>query len=194
MHQRLVVLLAPLILTLGCQTVKVGDTDSPFFAPPKGSTVILHENLQFAPQTARVFLQRGQTHQYGFNRYYPWCYIQVNTVVNTPQTLRSDTFDVYRVVSRSEEVVENEPIRLAGVSIQTGEGVRLAVGDGGGGPSTVTQTVQLWLRSDQQSDVRKMVCGGAEDNPATALPPSILEIQGALGAIATLKIPQQKDS
>jgi hypothetical protein len=180
--------------------VKVGDTDSPFFAPPKDSTVILHENLQFAPQTARVFLQRGQTHQYGFNRYYPWCYIQVNAVVDAPQTLRADTFEVYRVVSREEQVVEHEPIRLAGVAIerggdlQTGQDLRLAVGNGGGGPSTVTQTVQLWLRSEKQSNIRKMVCGGAEDNPATALPPSILEIQGALGAIATLKIPQPKDA
>lgn len=193
MHQRLLVLLAPLALSLGCQTVKVGDIDSPFFAPPKGSTVILHENLEIAPQTARVFLQRGQIYRYGgINRYYPWCYFQINTVEDATQELGADTFDVYRVVSRTEEVVENQPIRFAGLSSKTAGGIMLAYG--GGGPPTVTQTVQLWLRSEKQADIRKMVCGGAEDNPATVVPPSILEIKGALGATATLKLPELKGS
>ncbi len=200
MHQRLIVLFVPLLITLGCQTVKKGDTASPFFPPPNGSTVILHQDLEIPPQTARVFLQRGQTYgYYGFNRYYPWCYFKLNTVVDATQTLRADTFEVYRVVSTEEQVVENEPIRLAGVSLESGGdlqtdgALRLAIG-GGDGPSTIVQVVQLWLRSEKQQDIRTMVCGGAEDNPSLVVPPSILQIQGALGSIATLKLPEQKDS
>ena len=194
MHLRILALLVPLGLTLGCQTVEFGDPESPFFPPPKGSTVTLHQDLEFFPQTARVFFQRGITYgYYGFNRYYPWCYIQINTVVDAPQTLKANTFEVYKVVSRTEQVVENEPIRVADMSTQWGDDVRLAFGggNGGDGPATVYETVQLWLRSDQKSDVRKMVCGGGEDNPALVLPPSIKEIQHALGSFATLEIPQQ---
>ncbi len=193
MQQRVVAVLVPLALLLGCQTTKVGDLDSPFFAPPKGSTVILHKNLDIAPRTGRVFLQRGQAYRYGgVNRYFPWCYFQINTVEDGTQELRANTFVVYRVVSRMEEVVQNQPIRLAGLPSKTAGDLLLAYG--GGGPPTVTQTVQLWLRSEQQSDIRKMVCGGAEDNPATVVPPSIIEIKGALGAFATLTLPAQSGS
>jgi len=182
-------LFASMVLLLGCQTHKVGDPSSPYYPPHEGSIVILHKDLEFPPETARIFLQRGKTHAYpGFDHYYPWCYFQLNTIKNTTQTLSADTFEVYRVVSRTEQVVENGPVHLAGLRIQFETDFVMA-SSGGGGPTTVTAVVQMWLRSERQAEIRKLVCGGAEENPAIARPPSINEIRAALGEIATLQLP-----
>jgi hypothetical protein len=59
MHQRLFAILLPLALLLGCQAVKVGDLDSPFFAPPKDSTVILYQNLAIRIERGRANLVRN---------------------------------------------------------------------------------------------------------------------------------------
>ena len=181
-------LFAPLVFLLGCQTAKIGDPSSPYYPPPRGSAVILNSDLEIPPETARIFLQRGKIYGYhGFDRYFPWCYFELETVKNTAQILSVDTFEVYKVVSRTERVVENGPIHLAGVRIQFGTDLLLSKG-GSDGPSTETAVVQMWLRSEKQAQIRKLVCGGAEENPAIVKAPSIEQIRTALGEIATLQL------
>jgi hypothetical protein len=58
----------------------------------------------------------------------------------------------------------------------------------GDGPSSETAVVQMWLHSDRQPQIRKLVCGGAEENPAIAKAPSIDQIRTSLGEIATLQL------
>ncbi len=184
------VLLASVVLLLGCRTVKFGDTSSPYYRPSKGSIVILHSDLEFQPQTARVFLQRGKTYGYGgIDRYYPWCYFQLYTVKDSIQTLNADTFEVYKVASRTEWVVEHGTMHLAGVRIQFGTDNFTAM-SGDGGPSTETAVVQMRLRSEKQPQIFQLACGGAEENPVLSKPPSIDEIRAALGKIATLRLPE----
>ena len=179
---------ASLFALIGCQTSKVGNPASPYFPPPTGSAVILNNDLEIPPETARVFLQRGKIFAYhGFDRYTPWCYFELTTVRDTTQTLEADTFEIYKVVSRTEQVVEHGPIRLARVSIQFGSDFFMAKG-GSDGPSSETAVIQMWLRSERQTQVRKLVCGGAEENPAIARAPSIDQIRGALGEIAILRL------
>jgi hypothetical protein len=181
-------LCASLFILTGCQTSKVGDPASPYYPPPTGSAVILNNDLEIPPETARIFLQRGKTYGYhGFDRYTPWCYFELNTIKNTTQTLGADTFEVYKVSSRTEQVVENGTIHLAGVNIQFGTDVFMAKG-GSDGPSSETAVIQMWLRSEQQAQIRKLVCGGAEENPAIVKAPSIDQIRAALGEIATLRL------
>lgn len=181
-------LFAPLCLLSGCQTPKVGNPASPNYPPPAGSIIILNQDLEFPPETARTFLQRGKTFTYNdFDRYFPWCYFELQTVKSTPQILSADTFEIYRVTSRTEQVVENAAIQLAGLGVQFGTDTLLVM-DGGGGPATETAVVQMWLRSERQAQIRKLVCGGAEENPAIVKAPSIDQMRISLGEIATLRL------
>lgn len=181
-------LFASLCLLLSCQSAKVGNPTSPNYPPPAGSVIILNQDLEIPPETTRVFLQQGKVYGYhGFDRYLPWCYFELEKLKSTTQILSADTFEIYRITSRTEQVVENTAVHLAGLGVRPATDTLVAM-SGGDGPSTETAVVHMWLRSERQSDIRKLVCGGAEENPAIVQAPSIDQIRTSLGEIATLQL------
>ena len=182
--------LAALTLLAGCQAPQVRDEASPNFLPPKGSLVILHDDMQIPPQSARVFLQRGQFYGYhGIDLYYPWCAFEVNDVSESTQILRANTFEIYRVHIRTEQVVDNTKTQLASLAFGPNKAWHLVM-DGSGGPTTVTKVLVMWMDSPNQSNIRKLTCGGSEENVALARTPSVNQIRAALGDVATLELPR----
>jgi hypothetical protein len=192
MIRHIVSVLATFVLLASCQSPQVRDQNSPNFLPPKGSLVILHDDMQISPQSARVFLQRGRLVGYhDLDRYYPWCSFEVNDVSDSTQILRANTFEIYRVYIRSEQVVENTKTRLAQLTVGAHKVWHLS-GDGSGGPTTVTKVIVMWMNSPTQSNIRKLTCGGSEENEALARTPSVMQIRAALGDVATLKLPSEQ--
>jgi len=184
--------LAALVLLAGCQVPQVRDEASPNFLPPKGSLVILHDAIQIPPESARVFLQRGQFHGYhGIDLYYPWCAFEVNDVSESTQVLQANTFEIYRVYVRTEQVVDNTKTQLAGLAFGPNKAWHLVM-DGSGGPTTVTRVVVMWVNAQNQSDIRKLTCGGSEENVALARTPSVAQIRAAFGDVATLELPREQ--
>jgi hypothetical protein len=184
--------LATFVLLAGCQSPQVRDQDSPNFLPPKGSLVILHDDIQIPPQSARVFLQKGRLVGYhAVDHYYPWCAFEVNEVSDSIQILRANTFEIYRVYIRTEQVVDNTTTPLAKLTVGARKAWPLS-GDGSGGPTTVTKVIVMWMNSLAQSNIRKLSCGGSEENEALARTPSVMQIRTALGDVATLELPSEQ--
>ena len=57
-------------------------------------------------------------------------------------------------------------------------------------PSDITETIFMSLASNKQPEVISMVCGGVEDHPANAEPPTFAEMKSALGNIMSFHIPR----
>jgi hypothetical protein len=193
MIRHIVSVLVTFVLLAGCQSPQVRDQDSPNFLPPKGSLVIVHDDMQIPPQSARVFLQRGRLVSYhDVDRYYPWCAFEVNDVSDSTQILRANTFKIYRVYIRTEQVVDNTKTQLAKLTIGAPRQIWHLTGDGNGGPTTVTKVIVMWMTSPTQSNIRKLTCGGSEENEALARTPSVMQIRAALGDFATLELPSEQ--
>jgi hypothetical protein len=169
----------------GCAGLDRGDPDSPHWLPPVGTLVELHEALEVPPLSARVFLQQGTVlAKPSLNLYLPSCAFAVTRVFEDgSQTIEPDTFQVVRVTGQLEEVVrQRAPAQYAAI--------HLARGGIDGGSSMVMHVVHLWLESPEQAEVRRLSCRGAMDDPPLSNRPSVTEMRQALGAIATLKLPE----
>jgi hypothetical protein len=53
----------------------------------------------------------------------------------------------------------------------------------------VTHSVHMWIGSDLQPNLMRLTCRGAFDDLPKADPPSIAEMQAALGNIAEIILP-----
>jgi hypothetical protein len=180
----LTVLLASLTLLTGCgqsSLVKRGP-DSPYYAPPVGTSIRLLKPLSVPGGHTRVFLQRGQVvSKQGFDRYLPNCNFEVKTLSDQSREIRPEAFIVVRVQQEMSQVVQNDqPRRVASLV--------LAMEDDSGTPMIV-QGIHLWIASDQQPDVMRLTCRGSFNDMPRAYPPSINEMRAALGGYAELELP-----
>lgn len=170
----LLVLWAPLLVS--CSTTPLG-TDSPYFQPPVGSRVVVNAPIKIPAGRASVFLQEGQWSGGGFNHYEPHCRLEVKNVQDTPQWVRPDSFSIMRVVRDEPYVIALQAPSYA------------LSGDGDSGvPVDLISVVEMKLYSMMQPEVLSLTCGGATGDPSDVVPPSIDEINAALGSMAALVI------
>ena len=150
--------------------------------PPVGTSVELHKPLSVPAGYTRVFLQRGEVvAKQRFDRYVPSCSFEVRTLSETVRDISPESFLVTRVQRESAEVVQQVyPLMQASLDL---------AGRDDGLPMIVL-SVHLWISSDQQPDVMRLTCRGAFDDPPQAEPPSIEQMQEALGSYASLKLPE----
>ena len=157
-----------------CANLILKDENSPYYPVPAGSKLILHQDLQIPPDSARVYLQYGQVVK-APSVSDPYCRFEVNDVRPAAQTLRADEFVVRKTQMDTLYISMQGPLVLAAMQAM--------VSDGGG---DVTLVWYLWLDSPRQPNVRRLICGGMFDYPYRARRPSINEIRVQLGHIATL--------
>jgi len=170
--------LATLSLT-ACANLAPKDENSPFYAVPAGSRIVLHQNLQISPDRARVYLQDGKIVR-GPSPFSPYCQFEVNDLLPAGQILKADEFVVRKTQMGEEFIASRSPFILA------------VSGGGNAGSRDLLLVWHLWLESPRQPNVRRMICGGRFDTPYRARRPSINEIRTQLGDIATLKIMNDK--
>ncbi len=177
---RLRYLLFPTLLLLAACHAVVQDETSPFFTPPPGSVVVLHQDLEVPPGTASVYIQRGRiTSRAAYNRYYPHCRFEVRDVSEQPQRIRAGQFRIEKATRETDYFAQNGFMQYA----------RLGVGRDSDGTSLEMEVVKMRLRSATQPEVLRLVCGGVMDFPFNVKPPSIQEIRGTLGGLVSLKLP-----
>jgi len=168
-----------------CGPLTIKDTATQSFIPIQRGVLELHRDVVIPAHRTRVFFQGGRS-LYGIDEYYPHCQLRVRDISQQTQTVEADRFTMDRVFGTLDQVVSNDPVRVAAVGATV-----IAGGGGNGGGNGEGRQLYLYfmaLHSDQQPQVTYLVCGGALVEPAFADYPSLQDIQTALGDYATLTL------
>lgn len=179
-------LVLPLLIVslAACQTARYeGNEDSPYYLVPVGSVLTLNQDIEIPPHRAGVHLQGGQIQPLSrINQYYPHCKFEVLKIRDIPQTVHADRFTIEKAVQEITDSVNAGGLRLAGISLGIGIGIR-----GGDGTSAQTFATRLSLHSVSQPDVYLLSCGQWA-YPSEGQHVSIREIRRVLGKIFTLQL------
>jgi hypothetical protein len=172
---------APLLL-ISCAQQALRDPGSAYYRVPEGSRITLNQPLEIRPGHARVFVQRGAATDFsGLDQYWPSCDFEVRELKQAPQQIQPDTFTVVRVQQGRSPMVGQPRLQIAGFNIMS----QLREDTG---PPLVTRYYDIWLASDRQPNVMRMRCFGAMADLWEADLPLFIEIEAALGAIATIEL------
>jgi len=171
---------ALLLSAQACTNLVPKDENSPYYPVPPGSKLILHRDLPIPPDSARAYLQYGQSVKAPHTSD-PYCQFEVNDVLPVEQTLKADEF-VVRKTQMDERFISMQPSLIVAAK----HGFGMDDGD------SVTLVWYLWLDSSRQPNVLRLICGGRFDDRYRARRPSIKEIREQLGDVATLVIPDEQ--
>lgn len=166
-------LLALLFFLTGCSSTPVTDESSTSYVLPVGSILQLHQSIPIEPHRARAFIQYGRiTHEKLINRYYPYCEFEISTLSDAIQTVQPDRFEVYKVIDDEHHV--NRYFMTARRDYSFNDG-----------PTILGFASEYFLRSEQQPQVRKLICLHW-DEPAYGEYLSLTEIRKALGNLFSI--------
>lgn len=169
-----------LALVAGCQTFIKTGADGRWVGIAPGGSLTLHRPVTMPQGRTRVFFVNGRVRR-GSATYGTSCALEVRRIDRDgPRTIAPDRFGVTRVQPYWTEFAAATHaaaprLRLAG---QDG-------GDGGDGNAMIRTGYRFDLEGENP-DVRRLTCLGPLDDPAFAYPPTLEEIDAALGSIATL--------
>lgn len=180
MKQSILFVAALVSLLVGCagDYLAGGGSDSPYYPPPVGSSVVLKRPLTVPAGETRIFLQGGEMMEKSrFDRYKPSCSFELRELAEAPRTIAPDSFIVTRVEHLTQEIVQRFGPR---------RGLLRSGLDYDSSPPFVVRGYHLWLGSERQLDVMRMTCRGAFADLPEAYPPSLGEVSRALGDYAEL--------
>ena len=164
----------------GCQSglqVATGDSQ---YQELSAKTLVLHQDIRIPPRQSHAVFQGGGF-AYGSGEYAPHCELEVRTVQETAQTVRAGVFEITSIRGLTHYVQRPRRIQLAA----TGD-FQLLADDSG---EWIMLAYHFGLRSEEQPDVTRLICGGAYNFPYYASYPDEQEIRQALGDAATLSLP-----
>ena len=144
------------------------------------ASVILKRDIRVPAGKARVYLQNDKAGEGdrvgagGFDSYRPHCAFEISRVDHAGIDIRAETFAVTRIQQTVVRVVSGAPIKLAAFGLW-------------GGSQAYYSGYHFWLVSDTQPGVRRMTCYGVYAEPYELYPPTLKEINAALGAVAELR-------
>jgi len=159
------------------------DENSEFTRIPAGSSLKLNQDIHIAANSLAVFMQDGSIKPYStIDKYYPHCKFELYTLSEDARTVQPDTFKIVQVVDETDMSSLPSPMYA---SLQTADG------NSDGGPSVVSFTTSMYLKSKTQNDVYRMSCMHWDlINESRYL--SIAEIRKAMGNVFTLEIKPEK--
>lgn len=176
---RYVLLAVSLALLGACQTQVAPSEDSPYYAVPVGSRLVLNRPLTIPPGGASVYIQRGQIVPYNTrDAYYPHCRFELSTIGPGPQTVEPDEFVVHKV---RQEITVSRAFTRPGLLLAQGGG------DDGDGPDSKLYSRILYLRSAKQPEVLRVECMRWHDL-AFSRHLTIREIRNTLSDLFTLRL------
>ncbi len=162
-----------LLLLAACQVVDY-EGKSRADLIPTGTPIDLRQNLIIPPGQAGVFIpgtRIGDRYRYDGN-----CRLEVRTIGETPRTVVADRFTVERIVQEWERFTQRE----------TGlRQVRMDVD----GPALLRFTTALYLHSDRQPGVFRLLCNHLQDSAQNPRYLTADEIRTILTPVMTLHRP-----
>jgi hypothetical protein len=168
-----------LLLLTACQSDALRRPEALLFEQLAGGQFTLHRDITIAPGHVRVIFQEGVASQ-GASEFKPRCELEVDLILDTPQTIHSGSYRIGKV--RGMQRFVNRPtdrIMLAAV----GDPVQL-VDDTSN--EWYMHTYWMQLQDERQTDAPTLTCGGAYNFAFYARYPTLQEMQAALGEHATL--------
>ncbi|MCB1772559.1 MAG: hypothetical protein KDI88_03000 [Gammaproteobacteria bacterium] len=183
MH-RIRILAAVSVATLlaGCQTTgTVQQNAGGAYVGLQHAEVVLERDILVPAGQARVFVQGGEPVSAAglsgaFDSYRPHCAFEIGSVDHGGRPISAGVFKVVRVEPTIVPVVSAAPLQVA-----------WSGGFVGGGSQSYYDGYHFWLTSDTDRDVRRMTCYGVYAEPYELYPPTIGDINAALGTVARLK-------
>lgn len=189
------IVLPLLLLLTACQVLEdAGNSRADRLAT--GTPLDLHQNLTIPPNQAGAFIQGtpiGDRY-----RYDAVCRLEVRTVDATFRTVTADRFIVVRVRQELERFSQRES-NLRRVALFDRDGSVLSPGAVQGrpragqvalfdrdGPALLRFTTILYLRSDRQPDVFRLVCSHLQDSAQQPRHLTAAEIRTVLAPVMTL--------
>lgn len=167
-------------LLVACSQPSLKDPGSRFYRVQEGSRITVNQPLGVPGGKTRVFLQRGAVTSFSdLDQYAPSCSFVVWHLRQEPQSIQPDSFTVQRVT-----LGETEIVALPGARTVAGL-FPLSAWDGG--EPLVARYYDHWLASDRQPNVRRLRCYGAMADLSEAQLPLFIEMEAALGEMATLE-------
>lgn len=143
----------------------------------------LHRNLTVPAHRGWVYIQSGQAYESaGFislqavDQYYTHCRLELRRAVDRVTTLEPDSFEIVGI-RHDQQLVIRRPLILAGPVRQHASAA-----------SATVASTSLLLRSDRQPSVARLRCAHWED-PWSAEPPTLAQIQATLGSLMTVQQP-----
>jgi hypothetical protein len=183
----MIVLFGVATLLCGCSTARYqGDENSPFYAIPAGTHVVLAQALAIPPEQVGVFIQNGKVMPWSrINQYHAHCKFEMRDRKDTEQRVNPDEFLVTRVVQDVIHMLKWGRWQVAEASL-----VKRVSSKDDGGPSVMTYATYMYLASERQPRVFRLGCGHW-DYPGTRSAEylSIAQMRKALGDLITLQLP-----
>lgn len=180
MSARWLILVALALLT-GCQSAGLLRSDDGLSYRVTG--VELLQPLTVAPDTTRVFIQDGQVLGGGAKggSYRTRCAFELRDRLETAQVIEPARFSVIRVQGLMNEVVQAQPVLVAGLKL---------VGMDDGGSPMVHLGYHFWFEPNP-ADVRRMTCYGTLEVMTHVEDPTLDEIRRTLDGVARVSFEQR---
>jgi len=155
---------------------------SPYFTIPKGSELVLKQELSIPAEKGRVYIQDGQQLMgRKIEKYNPHCWF-VSWVISKDKTvIKPDRFIVLRSKKYDNLVNDKHTVMFASNSAFSTNRSFASI-------TAIEHFTELSIHSDRQNNIRQFVCNHWGD-PLDARPLTVAEINNTLGKIAQLIIP-----
>ncbi len=181
MKIRFLLMLSLLPTLTACHSVFYPGERANLFRDLQGGEFVLLEDIVVSSRRSHVELL-GDASIKGGGGFYPHCELEVEQVLDDPQTVYADTFIIGKVRGMTH-YVKRMPGQLM---LAAAEGFRLLSGDTS---EWIMLAYHMSLHSNTQPQVRTLICGGAYSFPYYAHYPSLHEIDLSLGSAAMLRLP-----
>lgn len=161
------------VLLSACQSTLI-DTDSGYFEVGTQATIEITEPLSVRPNSARVFLQNGEVKNSGIDLYDVNCEVEINTVSDSRQIIQPEIFNIISIHQEESPIVMIRSTMIAS----------LAFSWYSESPVDIKRFYRFRLQaqdSDSKSQVRAVICRGAQSEPYNAELPTLEQMKKAGG-------------
>jgi hypothetical protein len=173
----LALILFVVIMISGCQSFIKLQAWPPPYSLPAGSTIVINQELSVAENSVSVWIQYGEVvDRKDIDVNYAHCYFELYSLQSIERVIKKDIVTIRKFVN-TREYVYNGALLYASLAQVNGDS---------GAPMAEIYTTNIYLQSDKQPDLYRLVCALWED-PASGRYLTVNQIQEALGNIVTLR-------
>lgn len=157
-----------------CQTPLI-NSEGRYVTVARTASIEITQILEVAPDSARVFLQNGNAIATGkLNLYQVNCEVEINTISESRQLIEPGIFNVLAIAQEESPIVMSKPLMLASLSYAWASD----------SPVDIKRYYHFRLSAQDaqsKSQVRALICRGAQAEPYKARLPTMEEMKLAVG-------------
>lgn len=182
---------AALVLA-GCETAPSlqGASDLTRDLRQNKADFVLNQEVTIPSGRARLFLQDGAVVG-GRNLYRPHCIIEIDSIDHTGFLVTAETFDVVRIQRSTVQIAMQGDSLQASTNVASGP--RRNRSRRFHDSKRFHDGYHFWLASEMQPAVRRLTCYGVFARPIDLRPPTLPEINAALGQVGTIRVEEASE-